>query len=197
MVSPHRSHTRTPCPRCETTSPILTDPPRTSARTEEGRRRLRRRCGPDLDANKPAARQDRVVRAVDAPTDQAVEAIAAAHRAAGDLSRARDLEMTARVELAVIHRQMPQPRAEVERVESEGSVAVLERSFSEEQTTVEPIPSTDQAGSDAATLAAGDFPVSAREAAKRGPSPIPSKLDPPQREQTRAGRNRDHGPPQR
>jgi len=97
------------------------------------------------------------------------------------------------VELAVIHRQMPQPRAEVERVESEGSVAVLERSFSEEQTTVEPIPSTDQAGSDAATLAAGDFPVSAREAAKRGPSPIPSKLD-PQREQTRAGRNRDHGP---
>jgi len=128
---------------------------------------------------------------------KSVEAIAAAHRAAGDLSRARDLEMTARVELEAIHRQMPQqmpqPRAGVEQVESEGNVAVLERPVTEEKTTAEPMPSPEHAGSDAATLAAGDFPVSAREAAKRGPSPIPSKLD-PQREQTRTGRNRDHGP---
>ncbi len=122
---------------------------------------------------------------------KAVEAIAAAHRAAGDLSRARDLEMTARVELEAIHRQMPQPRAEVEHVESEGSVAVLERPVSEERTTTEPASAPEHDGSDAATLAAGDFPVSAREAAKHGPSPLPSRLD-PQREQTRAGKSRDN-----
>lgn len=122
-----------------------------------------------------------------------VEAIAAAHRAAGDLTRARDLEMTARGELEAIHRRMPQPRTEIEHVESEGSVAVLERPATEEKTTTEPASSPEQAASDAATLAAGDFPVSAREAAKRGPSPIPPRLD-PQREQTRAGKNRDHGP---
>lgn len=121
-----------------------------------------------------------------------VEAIAAAHRAAGDLSLARDLEITARVELESIHRQMPQPRAEAEHVETVGGVAVLERPVAEEKTTEEATAPPEPALGDAATLAAGDFPVSAREAAKRGPSPLPSPLD-PQREQTRAGRTRDPG----
>lgn len=124
---------------------------------------------------------------------KAVEAIAAAHRAAGDLTRARDLEMTARGELEVIHRRMPQPRTAVEQVESEGSVAVLERPVSEERTTTEETSSSESTADNAATIAAGDFPVSAREAVKRGPTPIPPRLD-PQREQTRAGKNQDHGP---
>jgi hypothetical protein len=109
------------------------------------------------------------------------------------LSLARDLEVTARGELEAIHRQMPQPRAVVEHVESEGSVAVLERPVSEERTTTEEASSPEPTDNSAAALAAGDFPVPAPEAAKRGPSPIPPRLD-PRREQTRVGKHRDQGP---
>lgn len=121
-----------------------------------------------------------------------VEVIAAAHRAAGDLTRARDLEMTARVELESIHRQIPQSRSEIEHVEAEGSVAVLDPPVVKDKTEPEATSPMETTARDAAALAAGDFPVSAREAANRGPSPIPSRLD-PQREQTRAEKSRDNG----
>ncbi|MBM4479793.1 relaxase/mobilization nuclease domain-containing protein (plasmid) [Prescottella equi] len=122
-----------------------------------------------------------------------VEAIASAHRAAGDAARARELETMARTQLDAVHRQLPVSREDPAQPARDGGVAVLERPVERDTNA----PRAEEGVRDAATESArrdvSDFPMHARDAVRRGTSPVPGKLE-PRRDQAGIRKGRDDGP---
>jgi len=108
------------------------------------------------------------------------QAIAAAHRAAGDAGSAAEIETFTQTELEAVHRQLAVPR-EPSTEPEHGTVAVIKK----------PIESAAINGAaDVLNRSTTDFPIDAREAVRESTSPVPSRLD-PRKDRARSGRTRD------